>query len=152
MEEAVKSSENKTTTKPSTTKLYIIFGSSIVLLCVIIYFMATNNSQLTQKYEYEKSVNENLKINKDSLQKTNVQLSSYQPLTSAMIQRDDIRRNMEYHPGDFLIMKVDSSRVLVVDIIIGGDTYNYTLHYLVQHKDKKYEEVSPQLVYPKKKE
>ncbi|MFZ2151364.1 MAG: hypothetical protein WAZ12_01250 [Candidatus Absconditicoccaceae bacterium] len=120
-------------------------------VCVLFFNNSLNNEAEAEKYKQlyktETLSNLQIEIRLDSAMKAMKQLASYQPLTSEMIQRDKVRSSMKYQPGDFAIMKVDSSKVLVIDIIAGGDKFNYTLKYLVQHKNKNYEEVSPQLLY-----
>jgi hypothetical protein len=120
-------------------------------ICVLSLNDSTKSHAEAEKYKQMFESKESLSAHlKDSLNEANEKikfLSSYQPLTSAMIDRDKVRSTMKYQPGDFAIMKVDSSKVLVIDIIAGGDKFNYTLKYLVQHKDKSEEKVSEQLLY-----
>lgn len=74
-------------------------------------------------------------------------LSNYRNLTNAMSYRDEIRAPFKYKPGDIVRLKVDSSRVLLQDIIVGGDKNNYYVKYRIQNRDRSIEEISPQFVY-----
>ena len=48
--------------------------------------------------------------------------------------RDRITANFDYKPGDLVRMKADSSIVIVTDIILGGNDYNYFLKFLIKNK------------------
>lgn len=135
-------------------KMFWVTGSVVVVLCFICWIAVSSSisnkaeaEKYRQLYKSETLANLNYEIRLDSTMKAIKQLSSYQPLTSAMISRDKVRASMKYQPGDFAVMKVDSSKVLVIDIIAGGDKFNYSLKYKIQRKDKSTEDVSPQLLY-----
>lgn len=83
----------------------------------------------------------------DSLHKVNSLLSKYRTLTEAMSYRDSIRKPLEFKIGENIRMKRDSSYVLVDDIIVGGDKFSYYIKYIVEHKDKSLETVSPEKLY-----
>jgi len=84
---------------------------------------------------------------KDSLFRENKRLSVYKPLSLAMIHRDEATTLLKYKVGSIVYQKVDSARVLITDIIIGGSTYNYYIKYKVKYKDKTTEEINPEEVY-----
>ncbi|MEI8252426.1 MAG: hypothetical protein WCG25_01415 [bacterium] len=120
-------------------------------ICVLFFNDSTKSQAEAEKYKQMFESKESLSAHlKDSLNEANDKikfLSSYQPLTSAMIDRDKVRSNMKYKPGDFARMKIDSSKVLIIDVIAGGDRFNYTLKYKIQKNATSYEEISPQLLY-----
>ncbi len=135
-------------------KIYSLFLGIIVILCFVIYIVSNDERQyktdadkFQKLYHTERSSNSALSMRVDSMQKAIKELYAYQPLTSEMIQRDKIRSTMKYQPGDFARMKIDSSKVLIVDIVAGGDKYNYTLKYKIQKGHNIHEEISPQLLY-----
>ena len=102
---------------------------------------------LDSSYQVERTLNSNLNYVKDSLDVLVKRLSVYRNLTDAMYYRDDVRMPFKYRPGDLVYLKVDSSRVLVIDMLAGGDKNNYTFKYRVQYKDRTVEEISPDLIY-----
>lgn len=145
---------NQPQQKKNKWKIYLVLGiSSIIVGCIIYLLYDANQENKRAAEEYrkllleEKSASANLSSQLLSAQKQIKLLSTYWPLTSEMIQRDEARKNLKYEPGEFAIMKIDSTKVLVVDIIAGGDTYNYTLEYEIQYPNKTYGRISPQLVY-----
>lgn len=84
---------------------------------------------------------------KDSLFRENKRLSVYKALTLAMVYRDESTNSLKYKPGNLAYMKLDSSVVLIKDILIGGSTYNYYIKYKVQRKDKSIEDINPEEIY-----
>lgn len=74
-------------------------------------------------------------------------LSSYKGLTESMIYRDACRAELKYSVGDFVILKRDSTTVLVKDIIIGGNKFEHYIRYEVVLKDNSREYVSQELLY-----
>lgn len=99
------------------------------------------------KLQSEQQQNSNCSYTKDSLYKEVVSLSIYKPLTKAMVHRDEATSLLKYKVGDFVIMKADSSRAVISDIISGGSKFEYYVKYRVLYKDKTTEEVIPELVY-----
>lgn len=83
----------------------------------------------------------------DSLKKENVSLSGYKPLTMAMIHRDEVLTTLKHKVGDIVIMKNDSSKVVIEDLLTGGSKYNYYVKFKVLYKDNTEKEVVPELIY-----
>ena len=88
-----------------------------------------------------------LKATKDSLARINFYLSRFRGLTDAMWYRDSLRNPLKYKIGDRVILKRDSSRVVITDVIIGGSQYDFYVKYRVTGKDKVTEELVPELIY-----
>lgn len=84
---------------------------------------------------------------RDSLFRENARLSIYKSLSLAMVHRDEATKELKYQFGDVAHMKLDSSRVVIKAVIIGGSKYDYYIKYKVQYKDKTVEEVEPELLY-----
>jgi len=84
---------------------------------------------------------------KDSLFEINAFLSKYRALTVAMTYRDNVRMPLKYNVGSEVILKRDSSKVIVTDIIVGGGKYEYYIKYKVMLRNGKEEEVVPELLY-----
>lgn len=88
-----------------------------------------------------------LMYTKDSLAFINVLLSKYRVLTDAMKYRDSVRLGMQYSVGDEVMLKKDSSRAIVSDIIIGGSKHEYYIKYKILLKDGQEEIILPELLY-----
>ena len=148
------------------TKLFLIgFISMFLLSGICIYIIVANN----KNFSIEKSkINNELDSTKielsnfqslsaiktkyiDSLTKVNTLLSKYRSLTDAMSYRDSIRKPLVnlHEIGDIVIMKSDSARVLVKDILTGGGQFNHYIVYLIKRKDNSTEMVSPEEIFSK---
>ena len=146
--------ENNQQPKKRAWKFDVIYYTIIVILIAVSYYMFKGSKEnkrhaetIQQLYLKEIKSKANIELKYDSIKAINKTLSEYLPLTSAMIVRDKARENLKYKPGDFARMKVDSSKILIKDIIAGGDVYNYTLEYEIQKPDRSTERVSPKLLY-----
>lgn len=101
----------------------------------------------TQK-KLQKELDMNARCNHhfDSLEGINDRLSRYESLTMAMLHRDEATKGLK-NVGDIVHLKVDSSRVVIEDIIIGGGKYNYFIKYRVILKDESKREITPEMIY-----
>ncbi len=88
-----------------------------------------------------------LMYTKDSLALINILLSKYRVLTDAMKYRDSVRLGMQYSVGDEVMLKKDSSRAIVSDIVIGGSKHEYYIKYKILLKDGQEEIILPELLY-----
>lgn len=104
-------------------------------------------SELETSLRKESSQTSKFKATKDSLARVNFYLSRFRVLTDAMWYRDSLINPLKYKIGDRVILKRDSSKVLVTDVIIGGSKYDFYVKYRVIGKDKSTEEVVPELIY-----
>jgi hypothetical protein len=86
-------------------------------------------------------------ITRDSALQENRLLSKYRALTDAMSYRDSIRKPFSFRKGDIVRLKRDSTLVVVEDLIVGGGQYDYYIKYIIEHKDKSLETVSPEKIY-----
>jgi len=143
-------------------KIIILICSSLVVATTlsIVFFYYGQNSAKPEMEKIHKELDstrmelsnfQGLSLAKtryiDSLSKVNLLLSKYRALTDAMTYRDSIRKPLEFRIGENVRMKRDSSRVLVDDIIVGGDKFSYYIKYIIEHKDKSLETVSPEKLY-----
>lgn len=153
MEPAESNSSNK--------KTILISGLVVFVISFVLYFQFKNQSE--EEKVYQSTVNElknNVEIlqeqlktikkektivsfEKDSLKKNLNYLWGYKPLVMTSYLRDRITANFDYKPGDLVRMKTDSSVVIVTDIILGGNDYNYFLKFLIKNKKGETKEVSP---------
>ena len=44
------------------------------------------------------------------------------------------------------MIKIDSTLAVVYDIVIGGSKYNYYINVVVQHRNRSFETLSPELL------
>lgn len=147
--------------KTSNKKTIIIAGLIIAIISSVLYFQFINQSKEEKEYQTTvlelkqnvqvlqkqlKSIKKEKTIvsfEKDSLKKNLNYLWGYKPLVMTSYLRDRITANFDYKPGDLVRMKADSSIVLVTDIVLGGNDYNYFLKFLIKNKKGEIKEVSP---------
>lgn len=126
--------------------ILLVSGFSYLLISVI-----TEDTDIRIKHQQEldnekfNNINCNLKV--DSLNKINFELSKYKSLTQAMLHRDEATKQLKHKIGDVVILKNDSSRVVIEDVLIGGGKYNYYIKFRVLFKDNTTKEIVPELVY-----
>jgi len=82
----------------------------------------------------------------DSLSRVARHLEKYRGLVEAGYTRDSSRNDIPHMIGDVVKLKMDSSRVVISDIIVGGGMFEYYVRYRVIHKDRTVEEVSPEMI------
>jgi hypothetical protein len=142
-------------------KLILIIVSITLLATLIVYLLvrSLSNEGSLHKSEMEimnkkfKDLNQSLgalqgKYNlldkdRDSL-KTHVDY--FWPLRSLVYNaklRDQVGGALELSPGDVAMLKTDSSRVIVLDIKVGGNDLSYYINYSVKTKKGEIIEVSP---------
>lgn len=103
--------------------------------------------EVQTKLQEELLLNSNCNHHVDSLVYINGELSKFKSLTMAMVHRDDATRELKYGVGDIVFLKIDSSRVVIEDVLIGGGKYNYFIKYKVLYKNGQREELTPEMVY-----
>lgn len=141
--------------------LYVLIVFSIVIGGYVIY--SQNKSLKSEEANYSKSISEmnaemlelhneikilkgtNKEINfkKDSLQNNMDFLWIYKTLVQASKLRDDVGTNFSFKPGDKVRLKMDSSVVIITDLVIGGNTFNYYIRFIVKNNKGVISEVSP---------
>jgi preprotein translocase subunit YajC len=147
--------------KTSNKKTIFIAGLIIAIISSVLYFQFINQSKEEKEYQTTvlelkqnvqvlqkqlKSIKKEKTIvsfEKDSLKKNLNYLWGYKPLVMTSYLRDRITATFDYKPGDLVRMKADSSIVLVTDIVLGGNDYNYFLKFLIKNKKGEIKEVSP---------
>ena len=148
-------------TNISNKKILLVVCLILSITFTFLYFQLKNQSE--EEKEYQSTVSElkqNLQLlqnqlksikkektivsfEKDSLKKNLNYLWGYKPLVMTSYLRDRITANFDYKPGDIVRMKTDSSIVLVTDIVLGGNEYNYFLKFLIKNRKGECKEVSP---------
>lgn len=136
---------------------FLILGGVIVLSLGIIYWQ---NKSISKEEQNQKRLQEQLaqlaieikslkhknyivSSKKDSLQNNLNYLWQYKPLVQASKFRDDVGANFNYHPGDRVRLKSDSSVVVLTDILIGGNRYNYFIKFIAKNNKGNVVELSP---------
>lgn len=107
----------------------------------------SNLDEVNNRLQYELVNNTNCKHTVDSLNVLNDRLSIYESLTLGMVHRDEATKDLKYGVGDIVLLKSDSSRVVIEDVLIGGGKYNYFIKYKVLFKDDTRKEVTPEMVF-----
>jgi len=142
-------------------KYIIIFASVAVVLFILVWVIIRINQDAHGKELYlqkrisvieEKYKQDSVKLvrtiyMRDSISVISNYLSKYWALADALYERDSVRTHLQYGVGDRVMLKRDSGRAVVTDIIIGGSKYEYYVKYRVQLKDKSFEEILPELLY-----
>jgi len=130
-------------------KKYILLLFALTLFVALTLFLlhseTKTNSKLSSELNLEKDKNTNCNYRADSLLNQVILLSKYKSLSISMSYRDDATKDLRFKVGDVVRYKIDSSRVIITDVLIGGAEYNYYIHYKIASKDKEFE-VIPELV------
>ena len=136
---------------------FLILGGVIVLSIGIIYWQNRSISKeeanrtkmeeqlvlLATEIKSLKQQNYNVTSKKDSLQNNLNYLWQYKPLVQASKFRDDVGANFNFHPGDRVRLKSDSSVVVLTDILIGGNRYNYFIKFIAKNTKGMMVELTP---------
>jgi len=146
--------------KPNKNKFRLVVLSIIGLLIILGYSMflgissykekdaeSTKNKadymSMLLKYQHESRYS-------DSLFRVNMRFDKYRYAAESQAYRDSVSRRLEYNPGDFAYKKLDSSKVLIIETIIGGGTYDYYFRYRIMDSTGKESEIKPELLFDKK--
>lgn len=93
----------------------------------------------------EKELKESYKDSLDNAMSDIRMLSTYRVLSESMHVRDNATEKL-MNVGSAAYTKTDSSRVIIMDRIIGGGQYNYYVKYKILFNDNHTEEVAPELI------
>mgnify|MGYP000905443752 FL=1 len=121
----------------------VAYGSLLIAL------KDTNDAlkEANEKLQNEQSLKQTCNYKVDSLSRELTEFSKHKTLNKAMVRRDEANSQLPHKIGQAVYLKRDSSRVIIEDIISGGDKYDYYVRYKVLHKDNHAEEVKPEMVY-----
>jgi hypothetical protein len=133
----------------------IFFGIFFACLVFTPLFWSINKANQNQKVLIENNdkllkeqlVTTTCSSTRDSLARINFELSKYKTLTQAMLHRDEATSQLKHKVGDVVIMKNDSARVVIEDVLIGGGKYNHYVKFKVLYKDQTTKEVTPELIF-----
>jgi len=144
--------------KAKRNKIWIILLCSTLLISLgVIYWqnksIKEDEKGIAELKESLKNLTEEIKsvkfkkhiveVKKDSLQRNLDYLWQYKPLVQATKFRDQIGNNFNFHPGDRVRLKSDSSLVVITDILVGGNQYNYFIKFIVKNNKGNTIELSP---------
>ncbi len=139
-------------------KKWFVILSTILLITIVIIFwqnksinedrigiseLNENIKQLKKDIKFIKKKKFEVEVDRDSLQRNLDYLWQYKTLVQSSKFRDQINANFNFQPGDIVMLKSDSSTVLITDILVGGNKYNYFVKFLVKNKKGNLCEVSP---------
>lgn len=141
--------------------LALVFVLSILVIFLLIRLFGNQRveqerklDELTEQLELIKTQNkELLSLNKsldkkgDSLKRNLDFLWPNRSLVYNARLRDKVAEGLELKPGDVAMMKADSSKVIITEIIVGGNQFTYYVHYLVRNQKGEAKEVSPFELY-----
>jgi uncharacterized protein (DUF3084 family) len=102
-----------------------------------------NVEKLQQEMNTIKNKKREVEINRDSLQKNLNYLWQYKTLVQSTKVRDQVGDNFNFQPGDRVRLKADSSVVVITDLMVGGNRYNYFVKFLIKNNKGLQSEVSP---------
>lgn len=156
------------TKKNRNQKIYLI--GIVLFIGAILLFYFQQQSKKDEEAIYKKSLsdlqaelklmssemhqlkrnNKSLDHQKDSLQNNLNFLWKYKTLVNTANLRDQIGLDLPFNAGERVRMKSDSSIVVVKDLIVGGNTYNYYIKYVVKNKKGIDVDVSPFEIEPLK--
>ncbi len=149
---------------------FILIVVFITLIATFIIFLlvrtlsdkgALHNSEITEMNKKIKSLNKKLEslnseysiLNRDRDSLKN-HVDYMIPLRSLIYNaklRDQVGINLDLCPGDIAMMKTDSSRVVIIDLKVGGNDLSYYVNYLIKTNNGSTKEVSPYELSPLKK-
>ena len=147
--------------KKAKIRLILVIVSITLFACFIVYLLirsisnegALHKSQLDIMNEKLSNLSQSLgslkgeynRLNKDR-DSIKTHLDYFWPMRSLVYNaklRDQVGGALELNPGDMALLKTDSSRVVVIDIKVGGNDLSYYLNYMVKTTKGELLEVSP---------
>lgn len=153
---------NQTTDLKNQKRNLIIALASIVVLGAAVIFLLiriSNNEQqaqasrigmlteeinaLKQQQKSLEKQNNELNHRGDSLERNLNVLWPHRSLVHNARLRDRVSEELSFKPGDIALLKQDSSRVVITDIIVGGNAFTYYVNYLVKNSKGENKQVSP---------
>ena len=147
--------------KKNKKRLILIIALLVTLTSLIIYLMTRSmskeeqfyNSQMEQMSQKLEQLDGSLKSLKKSHKKLNHERDSLKrnvdylwPMRSLVYNaklRDKVGAELDLRPGDLAMVKTDSTKVVVTDIIVGGNQYTYYVHYLIRNAKGESKEMTP---------
>ncbi|MDP2387534.1 MAG: hypothetical protein Q8M29_14250 [Bacteroidota bacterium] len=130
---------------------------AVILLAILSFFIYDLNKSNKLKEDNLRVLesnlaNESIRIaqiskTKDSLLQRVNYFQHYTSLVDATFFRDSTTQSLKYKAGDIVLLKPDSSKVVIKEIIIGGTQYEHYIKYKVVLKDRSQLEITPEMLY-----
>jgi len=130
---------------------------AVILTAILSFFIYDLNKSNKLKEDNLKVLegnlaNESMRISqisktKDSLLQRVNYFQHYTSLVDATFFRDSTTKSLKYKAGDIVLLKPDSSKVVIKEIIIGGTQYEHYIKYKVVLKDRSQLEITPEMLY-----
>ena len=144
-------------------KRNLIWGIVIVsLLAITVIFLLIRMSMSDKEYQADRirvlkdqmeemrnqyselaGVNKKLRREGDSLQGNLDVLWPKRALVYNARLRDRVSESLSLKPGDLAYLKYDSSRVVITDIVVGGNQFTYFVNYIIKTSKGETKQVSP---------
>ncbi len=87
--------------------------------------------------------NRQLKKSRDSLQRNVTYMWPMRSLVYNAKLRDRVADGMDFKPGQAVRVKADSSIVVITEYVVGGNAYNYYVHFRARNRKGDFQEFSP---------
>jgi hypothetical protein len=142
----------------ATRKVVLLVFSSVAIIGLLLFLINLTRTKkeeqlslLAKKMEELTEEMKTLKNQNKTLTKTNRRLQRkvnfYDPFESIIYNahlRDRVYKGIPIKPGDVAVMKADSSKVVVTDVIIGGNRYSYYVNYMCKKRNGESIQVKPE--------
>lgn len=126
----------------------------ITILSYWIYSLSTAKKEKEDKIvvlqEYlqnESVITTKITRTKDSLLNRVNYLQKYSSLIDAVYFRDSTSKSLKFKAGDVVLLKPDSAKGVIKEIIIGGTQYEYYIKYKIVLRDRSQIEITPEMLY-----
>lgn len=142
----------------ATRKVVLLVLASVVIIGLLLFLINLTRTKkeeqlslLINKMEQLTEELKSIKKQNKTLTKTNRKLQRkvtfYDPFESIIYNahlRDRVYKGIPIKPGDVAVMKADSSKVVVTDVIIGGNRYSYYVNYMCKKRNGESVQVKPE--------
>jgi hypothetical protein len=124
----------------------------IAMLSLSIRNYVQQSAKEQKEAAYQRHIDDSIKaVNEAEIVALRVAVELYsdnKELYAAVTEFNRVTKTLKYHEGDMVYCKPDSTRALIIGVIIGGSKYNYYLKYRVQTKfDDELHELYPSEIY-----
>lgn len=129
-----------------------VFVGIISILWIYIDRSMDENKQTLKDAAYQRHIADSTQAAKDAeIVALRADLALYndnKELYAAVTEFNKVTKTLKYHEGDMVYCKPDSTRALIVGVIISGSKYYHSVKYNVQTKfDDGFHELSPSEIY-----
>lgn len=124
----------------------------IAMLSLAIRNHVLQSNQNMKEAAYERQIADSTKAaNEAEIVALRADLELYndnKALYTAVTEFNKVTRTLKYHEGDMVYCKPDSTRAVIIGVVIYGSKYNYSVSYKVQTKfDDGFHDLYPSEIY-----